>query len=138
MKKGIVLILAQLMCVLSWAQPDRPTNGVRTSEPQAIGIKDATIQLTPTEKLEQADLLIENGRIVKIGHNLTFPAGTMGRGRDRNVPSPFICGSVHTERNQGSLVLTVNMGGDHKWSLINKARFTGTNPYTLKSAMSIF
>jgi imidazolonepropionase-like amidohydrolase len=77
MKKGIVLILAQLMCVWSWAQPDRPTNGVRTSEPQSIGIKDATIQLTPTEKLEQADLLIENGRIVKIGHNLKFPAGTM-------------------------------------------------------------
>ncbi|MDP4595452.1 MAG: amidohydrolase family protein [Crocinitomicaceae bacterium] len=47
-----------------------PENGVKASVPQYVLIQHATIMVKPGQTLQDADLLLQNGKIVQVGKNL--------------------------------------------------------------------
>jgi len=52
-----------------------PNNGVKDSKVELIAIKNATIYVNPTTKIENATLLISNGKIVEVGTKIQIPVG---------------------------------------------------------------
>ncbi len=56
------------------AQSTVPDVGIRFQPPNAVLFTDATIVVSPERTLEQADLLIRDGKIVEVGVDLAVPA----------------------------------------------------------------
>ncbi len=59
------------------AQENFPVNGVQDERSGRYAFTNATVVVTPTQTLQNATLLIEDGRIVAVGNNVTIPAGTI-------------------------------------------------------------
>jgi imidazolonepropionase-like amidohydrolase len=70
MKAPLMLFL---LFVLSWTASFAqfgPDNGTKPSEPRYILIENATIMVKPGQTLQNASMLIEDGKIVKIGNRI--------------------------------------------------------------------
>jgi len=75
--KKIVLILIWLGFVFNgFAQKTFPYNGVQDERSGAFALTNATIFVNSTTAIENGTLLIEDGKIVDTGKELTIPAGT--------------------------------------------------------------
>jgi imidazolonepropionase-like amidohydrolase len=76
-RRGL-LTLASLASFSAYAQVPAtfPTNGPRDDRANRVALTHATIFTDYQTKLEDATLLIENGRIVAVGKGLTLPAST--------------------------------------------------------------
>ena len=61
----------------AFTQIDKPTNGVAESKPDIVGLHGITLIISSGEILENADIIIENGKISKTGQGLKFPAGAV-------------------------------------------------------------
>ena len=71
--------MAALCClcfwaVLSWAQVTFPRNGVYDEREGHYAFTNATIYVSPSQKLEKATLLIKKGKIVAVGTSVSVPA----------------------------------------------------------------
>ncbi len=76
--RRILFIFISLLCAFSAvSQLTNPTNGVAESKPEFIGIRGVNLVVSSTQILENADLIIENGKISKVGQGLKFPDGAM-------------------------------------------------------------
>ena len=75
MKKWILMLLSPLTIVMG--QDYFPTNtGVKTSELNYQAFIHATVHISPTEVLEDATLLEQNGKIIAVGKNVSIPKNT--------------------------------------------------------------
>ena len=72
MKKIVLLFL---FCVsISFSQEYFPTNtGVKTTQNTTVAFTNATIYVTPTNKINKGTLLIKDGKVVNVGKNVTIP-----------------------------------------------------------------
>ncbi len=76
---GLVLLTADLAASTAQAQQvpgTFPTNGPRDDRAGRVALTHATIFADYQTRLDDATLLIENGRIVAVGKGLAVPAGT--------------------------------------------------------------
>ncbi|BBM83626.1 amidohydrolase family protein [Candidatus Uabimicrobium amorphum] len=68
----------RLLCVfiatitLCWSQTE-PTQGLRNKTPQIIAITNANVFINPSQKIENATIVIRNGFIESVGQNITIP-----------------------------------------------------------------
>ena len=75
MKKWILMLLSPLTIVMG--QDYFPTNtGVKTSELNYQAFIHAIVHISPTEVLEDATLLEQNGKIIAVGKNVSIPKNT--------------------------------------------------------------
>ncbi len=75
MKKAIPIILSLLMVQLSFAQETFPRNDVKDQRTAAYAFTNATIFINASTKIENATLLIGNGKIEKAAAGLAVPVG---------------------------------------------------------------
>lgn len=72
-----ILYLMMVLCYVGGiAQKHFPTNGVADERPSIYAFTNATIFKDYQTKLENATLLIENGKVTAVGTNVTIPEGT--------------------------------------------------------------
>ncbi len=78
MKKLLLLFPTFLCALLVTSQEYFPKNdGVRHTNTNFTAFTNATIFVTPTQKIEGGTLLIQNGKIVQAGKNITIPQNTV-------------------------------------------------------------
>ena len=70
-------LLAAGLAYSSWAQTTFPRNGVYDERPRLYAFTNATIVVDPQTTLQNATLLIRNGRVEAVGTSVTVPAGTV-------------------------------------------------------------
>lgn len=68
-----------LALTYAFGQPSSPHNGVKPSQFQKYHLKNASIFVTPTLKIENASLIIENERIIYVGQNPDAQASAMAQ-----------------------------------------------------------
>lgn len=57
---------------LCWSQTE-PTTGIRNKTPQIIAITNANVFINPTQKIENATIIVRDGFIENVGQNITIP-----------------------------------------------------------------
>lgn len=72
MKKKIILCLICFITLQILAQI-KPQNGIATSNPEFIAIKNVAVYISPNQKIKDGIILISNGRISDIGKKVTIP-----------------------------------------------------------------
>ncbi len=78
MQKSLIFLLIFLLSPLLTAQVDNaPVVGVSDKRTEVYGFKNARVVVDYQTTIENADILISEGRIVSVGQNLTFPLGTI-------------------------------------------------------------
>ena len=70
----ILMFLGMVRWVAAQQTPTFPKNGVYDERDGHYAFTNATIYVSPSEKLEKATLLIKAGKIVKVGTNVVIPA----------------------------------------------------------------
>ncbi|NCA22296.1 MAG: amidohydrolase, partial [Crocinitomicaceae bacterium] len=54
-----------------------PNNGVKDSEAEIIALKNVTVYISPSKRLEKATVIISKGKIVEIERNASIPKGAV-------------------------------------------------------------
>ena len=67
------LLLFCLLGTLLYAQEINPVNGVKTSKPALIAIKNATIVVSPDRTIEKGTIIIQDDKIINIGAMVIIP-----------------------------------------------------------------
>lgn len=76
-KKTFVFTLFAALAGPLASQVTYPVNGVHDERPIYHAFTNATIYVTPAQKLDRASLLIKEGKIVEAGTGITLPKGTV-------------------------------------------------------------
>ena len=77
MKRILFFVLA-IHCTLLWSQEYFPKNdGVKAEESNFTAFTNASIQVDPENRIEEATLLIKDGKVEAIGKNLKLPENTV-------------------------------------------------------------
>src|SRR5258708_29311781 len=101
------LSLATMIVTATAARAQQPA---ATTKPGPTLIKNATVLTVTKGKLENTDLLLQNGKIAQIGKNLTAPAGTQVIDATGKYVMPGIIDphshSMADAINEGSLSVT--------------------------------
>lgn len=76
MKSKTLTMFATIMFCFSFVNADEttPAYGVRTKNPEITAFTNATIQVSPTQILEKASLVVRDGLVEKVGLNVKIPA----------------------------------------------------------------
>ncbi|OSY89495.1 amidohydrolase [Tenacibaculum holothuriorum] len=75
--KNIFVFLVSLCITSMSAQEYFPTNsGVKTSKNSSYAFTNATIYVTPKQKIKKGTLLIKDGKVVNVGKSVSIPKGT--------------------------------------------------------------
>ncbi|MEM6764257.1 MAG: amidohydrolase family protein [Bacteroidota bacterium] len=69
------ILLALVFCLPAWGQETTTPNDVKDKRDKAYAFTNATIIVNPSTKIENATLLVKEGKIVGVGANLSVPAG---------------------------------------------------------------
>ncbi len=77
MKKPILFVLALLFGTALLAQEPYPVNGVQDKRLNRYAFTNANIFVDYQTQLNNATLLIENGKVVAVGKNVNIPEGTI-------------------------------------------------------------
>jgi hypothetical protein len=77
MRKNLFILMAFLSLNLYSQHDNAPVAGVSDRRIETYGLKNARIVVDYQTTVENADILISDGRIEKIGQGLVFPAGTI-------------------------------------------------------------
>jgi len=74
MRKLLVFILLASNSAVAFAQETFPFNGIRPKDVTTYALVNATIYSTPENKLEEATVVIEKGKIIAVGKGIAIPA----------------------------------------------------------------
>jgi len=77
MRKLCLSILLGCFSLAVFSQPTFPVNGVGDERETIFAFKNATIIQDAKTTLNQATLLVRNGKIIGVGTSLTIPAGAV-------------------------------------------------------------
>ncbi len=75
MRKTLFFLLFIGLSFGTFAQDNFPVNGIRDRRAGAVAFTNATIFTNSNTKIENATLLIKEGKVVGVGKNLTIPEG---------------------------------------------------------------
>jgi len=75
--KFYTLLFLNVTLVFSAFSQYSPYNGVKESTSEFIAIKNASVYVNPTTKIENATVLISNGKIIEVGQKVTIPIGVL-------------------------------------------------------------
>lgn len=76
--KKLLLLLSLFLCSLVSAQDYFPKNdGVSNQNSNYTALTNATIFVTPSQKIEGATLLIQDGKVIQVGKNVSVPPNTI-------------------------------------------------------------
>ena len=75
--KKIIFFVAILMANIAIAQPTFPQNGVFDDREKHFAFTDATIYISPDKKIDQATLIVYQGKIEAIGQGIAIPKGAI-------------------------------------------------------------
>lgn len=73
LQKPIFVFLFCCWAAMLMAQPTFPKNGVYDERDGHYAFKNATIYVSPTEKLENATLIIKKGKVITVGTTVEIP-----------------------------------------------------------------
>lgn len=79
LKKITLFIWCSLFASLAWAQETAPVNGVDDPRPGLYAFTHANIYTDYQTVLEDATLIVKDGRIMQAGKNLSIPVGAIVR-----------------------------------------------------------
>ena len=71
MKNVIVFLICWCSAFAASAQVTYPTNGAPDQHKNAFALTNATIQTDPSTVLEDATLVVRNGKVVAVGSNVS-------------------------------------------------------------------
>ena len=78
MKKNILLLLVLCISHIGISQEYFPKNdGVKENNAQYTAFTNATLFVSPTNKINNATLLIKQGKVIASGKNVTIPSNTV-------------------------------------------------------------
>jgi hypothetical protein len=78
MKKSILMLYLFWCSATIFAQDYFPVNdGVKAKNTNYTAFTNAKIYITPTEVIQKGTLLIQNGKVVSVGVNVTLPQNTV-------------------------------------------------------------
>ena len=78
MKKNILLLLVLCISHMGISQEYFPKNdGVKENNAQYTAFTNATLFVSPTNKINNATLLIKQGKVIASGKNVTIPSNTV-------------------------------------------------------------
>jgi imidazolonepropionase-like amidohydrolase len=77
MQKSLLILLLLIPLNLMAQQDNAPVTGVSDKRPEVYGFRNAKVVVDYQTTLENADILISEGRIQAVGQSLVFPAGTI-------------------------------------------------------------
>ncbi|MEM6722992.1 MAG: amidohydrolase family protein [Bacteroidota bacterium] len=77
MKHTLWTFLVLLVAVAGWAQPTFPQDDVDDERTGHYALTNATIQKNPQQKIENATLVIKDGKVVAVGAGLAVPKGAV-------------------------------------------------------------
>lgn len=91
MKRLITSLIGVLIVIRVFAQPTFPQNGVYDHREELYAFTNATIHITHNQKLENATLLIREGKIEAVGTDVTVPKGAVVIDlKDKHIYPSFI------------------------------------------------
>jgi len=77
MKKSLLLFMLFWPLILCGQQDNAPVTGVSDKRPDTYGFRNATLVVDYQTVIDGADMLVEEGRLVRIGKGVVFPEGTI-------------------------------------------------------------
>ncbi|MFH6994610.1 amidohydrolase family protein [Flavobacterium sp. FlaQc-48] len=78
MKKALLLFFLSVFLTKTYAQDYFPTNeSVQNKSKNYTVFTNATIYVTPTQKIEKGTLLIQDGKVVAVGNNIGIPKNSI-------------------------------------------------------------
>jgi imidazolonepropionase-like amidohydrolase len=78
MKKALLLLFLSVFLTKTYAQDYFPINeSVQNKSKNYTVFTNATIYVTPTQKIEKATLLIQDGKVVAVGNNIAIPKNSI-------------------------------------------------------------
>ena len=78
MKKALLLLFLSVFLTKTYAQDYFPVNeSVHNKSKNYTVFTNATIYVTPTQKIEKGTLLIQDGKIVAVGNSVSIPKNTI-------------------------------------------------------------
>ncbi|MEQ8470780.1 MAG: amidohydrolase family protein [Marinoscillum sp.] len=75
--KKLILICAVLICQFAQAQETFPVNGVADERPGLYALTNATIYVDYQTKINNATLVIKDGKVLAVGPDVSVPAGAI-------------------------------------------------------------
>ena len=139
-----ILAAAALLTQPALAQESYPVNGVQDTRPQRYAFTNATVVQDYQTKLENATLLIENGKVVAVGKNITLPPGTVVQDLKGRWIYPGLVDLYATyglkpiETKKGHRFDTpqveTNTPGPYGWNEAIKAEYDAVNEFVVKDA----
>ncbi|TPG41525.1 amidohydrolase family protein [Flavobacterium pectinovorum] len=78
MKKALLLLFLSVFLTKTYAQEYFPVNeSVQNKNKNYTVFTNATIYVTPTQKIEKGTLLIQDGKVVAVGNNIAIPKNSI-------------------------------------------------------------
>lgn len=78
MKKALLLLFLSVFLTKTYAQEYFPINeSVKNKSKNYTVFTNATIYVTPTQKIEKGTLLIQDGKVIAVGNNITIPKNSI-------------------------------------------------------------
>jgi imidazolonepropionase-like amidohydrolase len=78
MKKALLLLFLSVFLTKTYAQDYFPINeSVQNKNKNYTVFTNATIYVTPTQKIEKGTLLIQEGKVVSVGNNISIPKNSI-------------------------------------------------------------
>ncbi|MCC9063775.1 amidohydrolase family protein [Flavobacterium piscisymbiosum] len=78
MKKALLLLFLSVFLTKTYAQDYFPINeSVQNKNKNYTVFTNATIYVTPTQKIEKGTLLVQDGKVVAVGNNITIPKNSI-------------------------------------------------------------
>ncbi|MEP6805581.1 MAG: amidohydrolase family protein [Flavobacterium sp.] len=78
MKKALLLLFLSVFLTKTYAQEYFPVNeSVQNKSKNYTVFTNATIYVTPTQKIEKGTLLIQDGKVIAVGNNITIPKNSI-------------------------------------------------------------
>lgn len=78
MKKALLLLFLSVFLTKMYAQDYFPVNeSVQNKNKNYTVFTNATIYVTPTQKIEKGTLLVQDGKVVAVGNNITVPKNSI-------------------------------------------------------------
>ncbi|MBD0404171.1 amidohydrolase family protein [Flammeovirga sp. EKP202] len=92
---GVVLFLIY-SCFNTYAQETFTINGVRDDRSNYYAITNATVHISPSEKLENATLVIKEGKIISVNKSTSVPKGAAEiNAEGKHIYASFIDANSH-------------------------------------------
>jgi imidazolonepropionase-like amidohydrolase len=78
MKKALLLFFLSVFLTKTYAQDYFPVNeSVQNKNKNYTVFTNATIYVTPTQKIDKGTLLVQDGKVVAVGNNITIPKNSI-------------------------------------------------------------